>query len=369
MRHGDGAADEHRGRGGGDGGQDGPQVGLPRQGRARRPGEDHRRRRQLPRPYDHDRQLLHRPRGPGGLRPVHPRVRDRPLRRPRRDGGRGRRRHRGGAASSRSRARRGAGPPPGYLAGVRRADPRARTCSSSRTRSSRAWAVRAAPSRASTRACVPDMYVLGKALGGGVVPVSAVGRPPARARGLPAGRARVHLRREPAGVRGRPWRWSRCCGPGSTSSGRPSWATTCTASWPLAGERRRSQRYAAAACGRASTSTPPSARAGTLTETPAGPRRPGQGHPRLHDPAGAAPDDHQGGPGLVPGPAPQGPVGLGAVGGLPAADPREAVAGRSGRTALFAGRGLRADRVEFRDRVGGEAEGRRGDVLVQVGHR
>ena len=43
-RQGHGAADEHRRRGGGVGDQGGPGLGLPGQGRARRPGQDHRRR-------------------------------------------------------------------------------------------------------------------------------------------------------------------------------------------------------------------------------------------------------------------------------------------------------------------------------------
>ena len=60
-RHGDGAADEHRRRGGRDRDQDRAQVGLRGQGRAGRPGRDRRLRRQLPRPHHHDRQLLHRP--------------------------------------------------------------------------------------------------------------------------------------------------------------------------------------------------------------------------------------------------------------------------------------------------------------------
>ena len=46
------------------GDQGGAQVGLRGQGRARRPGQDHRRRRQLPRPHHHDHQLLRRSRSP-----------------------------------------------------------------------------------------------------------------------------------------------------------------------------------------------------------------------------------------------------------------------------------------------------------------
>jgi hypothetical protein len=75
---------------------------------------------------------------------------------------------------------------------------------------------------------VPDMYVLGKALGGGIVPVSAVaadrdvlGRAQAR-------RARLDLRRQPAGLRGRQSRWCGCCRPASSSGARPSSASGCT---------------------------------------------------------------------------------------------------------------------------------------------
>ena len=53
---------------------------------------------------------------------------------------------------------------------------------------------------------VPDMYVLGKALGGGVVPVSAVVSSAEVLGVLRPGRARFDLRRQPAGLRGRRWR-------------------------------------------------------------------------------------------------------------------------------------------------------------------
>ena len=49
-----------------------PRLGLPRQGRARRAGRDHRRGRQLPRPHHHDHLLLGRP---GGARPTSARSR------------------------------------------------------------------------------------------------------------------------------------------------------------------------------------------------------------------------------------------------------------------------------------------------------
>ena len=50
----------------------------------RRPGHHHRGRGQLPRPDHDDRQLLHRPACPGGLRALHPRLPDRAVRRRRR---------------------------------------------------------------------------------------------------------------------------------------------------------------------------------------------------------------------------------------------------------------------------------------------
>ncbi len=55
-----GAADELRRRGGGERAQGGAQVGLRGEGRAGRPGRDHRLRRQLPRPHAGHRRLLHR---------------------------------------------------------------------------------------------------------------------------------------------------------------------------------------------------------------------------------------------------------------------------------------------------------------------
>ena len=73
-RHGDGAADEHRRGGGGNGDQDRPQVGLRGQGRARGRGRHRGVRGQLPRPDHDDHQLLHRPRRPGLVRPVHARI-------------------------------------------------------------------------------------------------------------------------------------------------------------------------------------------------------------------------------------------------------------------------------------------------------
>ena len=55
LRHGDGAAHEHRRRGRRDRAEDRAPMGLRRQGRARGPREDRDLQRQLPRPHDRDR--------------------------------------------------------------------------------------------------------------------------------------------------------------------------------------------------------------------------------------------------------------------------------------------------------------------------
>ena len=81
---------------------------------------------------------------------------------------------------------------------------------------------------------VPDIYVLGKALGGGIVPVSAVAANARRARRAQARRARLHVRRQPAGLRGRPRGGRAAATPASSRSGPRSSASSCTrgcASW------------------------------------------------------------------------------------------------------------------------------------------
>ena len=204
VRQGPGAADEHRRRGRRDRDQGRPQVGLRGQGRARRPGDDRRRRRQLPRPHDDDRQLLHRPGRARRLRPVHARA--------------------SGSCRTatstalRRRDRRDHGRRPA------RADPGRGRAWSCRRRATCPASARSAPTRdvlfiadeiqsglgrtGDTFACehegvVPDMYILGKALGGGVVPVSAVVGRRRRARRAAPRRARLDVRRQPAGLRGR----------------------------------------------------------------------------------------------------------------------------------------------------------------------
>ena len=81
---------------------------------------------QLPRPYDDDHQLLHRPGGAGRLRSVHAGLRDRAVRRPHGAGARG---HATNTVAVLLEPIQGeAGvlvPPPGYLAGRAGADPRA----------------------------------------------------------------------------------------------------------------------------------------------------------------------------------------------------------------------------------------------------
>ena len=174
VRPRDGAAHEHGRRGGRDGHQGGPQVGLRAQGRPAGPGEDRHVRRQLPRPHDHDRRFstdesARRGFGPftagfvsvpfgdadalrGGHRPGH-------RRRPRRaDPGRGRR-----DRPARRLPRRAAASCATEEGVLLVAD----EIQSGLGRTGHMFACEHEGVR-------PDIYVLGKALGGGIVPVSAV---------------------------------------------------------------------------------------------------------------------------------------------------------------------------------------------------
>ena len=99
-----------------------------------------------------------------------------------------------------------------------------------------------------------DVYLLGKALGGGIVPVSAVLADSRRARGAAARSARQHLRRQSAGLRRRT-RGGRPAGHRRVPAARhASWAPGCAsdstrwsaAAWSASGR---------AGCGPAWTST------------------------------------------------------------------------------------------------------------------
>jgi RNA polymerase sigma factor (sigma-70 family) len=147
--------------------------------------KDRRGGQQLPRPYDDDHQLLHRSGGPGGLRAVHAGLRDRAVRGSDGDARRRSRREHGGRAAGAHPGRGGGAGAAGRLSGGVRELTRERNVlfiadeiQSGLGRTGRTFACE-------HEGVVPDMYVLGKALGGGVVPVSAVVSS-ARCWGVPA---------------------------------------------------------------------------------------------------------------------------------------------------------------------------------------
>ncbi len=167
-----GAADEHRRRGGRDGDQGGAALGLSRQGHRRRPRRDHRRRRQFPRPHHHHRRILFGSGLSRRVRAVHAGLPHRPVRRSRRDGAGD---HAQTAAILVEPIQGEAGiivPPAGWLAGLRRLCDRHNVLlildevQSGLGRTGAWFAFQ-------HENVLPDGLVLGKALGGGVLPVSA----------------------------------------------------------------------------------------------------------------------------------------------------------------------------------------------------
>ena len=187
------------------------------------PRDDHRLRRQLPRPHDDDRLVLRRPARARRLRPVHARLRARAVRR------------RGGARSAALREHdddvvalpRRAGPGRGRRRSSRPTATCARRGGCAREHGVLLIAdeIQSGLGRTGrTFACdhedvVPDLYVLGKALGGGIVALSAIAADDDVLGVFAPGLARLDVRRQPARLRGRP-RGARAAG--APASRRPT---------------------------------------------------------------------------------------------------------------------------------------------------
>ncbi len=148
-------------------------------------------------------------------------------------------------------------PDDGYLAGVRELTRRkgclfiADEIQSGLGRTGRTLAVE-------HESVVPDVLLLGKALGGGIVPVSAVVGAPGRARGAAPGRARLDVRRQPARGRGRHG-GGRAAGDGRVPAPRGRTGRGPAGRPDRSWSARASSASARVACGRAWTSTPRSA--------------------------------------------------------------------------------------------------------------
>ena len=130
---------------------------------------------------------------------------------------------------------------------------------------------------------VPDMYMLGKALGGGVVPVSAVVARRRRARRAAPGRARLHVRRQPARLRGRP-RGGRLLTTGEFQGRRAELGARLHARLRDAHRHGRDRGTRPRPVGRRRHRPGADDRPGGVRAARR-PRRAGQGHPRLDDPA------------------------------------------------------------------------------------
>ena len=176
--------------------------GYTRKGIPQGRGRDHRLRKQFPRPHHHHHRLLFRAALQGRLRSLHAGLRERALRRRRSAGARHHAQHL--RVPVRADPVRGRHPDSARRLPPRRRRnlPRASACCW--------WPTRSRPALGRTGrmfACQhedvqPDVYILGKALSGGVYPVSAVVSSAGSPGRVPSRQPRQHLRRQSAGVRG-----------------------------------------------------------------------------------------------------------------------------------------------------------------------